>query len=158
MGDLNFTTPLDIKKNKAALRKWKEVIKIYKDAGLTVVSSTDTGVIARYCILYSEYWQLTEYRRQISDIDFSNDDESELMALTDGEFSRSRARRLWKLIESFVSLDALGKLDDKINRKLKAILDIEDRIFLNPAAKVRTLPIRRKPKENDEMGAMGFDV
>lgn len=158
MGDLKFITPPDIKKNKGALRKWKEVTQIYRAAKLTVVSSTDTGIIARYCMLYSEYWELTEARQRINDLEFPDDDEAELMALTDDEFNRARARRLWGIMEYFTRLDGLLKLDDKINRKLKAILDIEDRIFLNPAAKVRTLPIRRKPKEADELGDLGFEV
>lgn len=158
MGDLKFVTPDDIKRDKLALKKWREVTKIYRDAGLTVVSNTDTGVIARYCMLYSEYWQLLEQRRGINDMEFPEDDEAELMAVTDDEYTRARSRRLWNIMEYFTRLDGLLKLDDKLHRKLKSILDIEDRIFLNPAAKVRTLPIRRKPKETDEMGELGFDV
>ena len=60
--------------------------------------------------------------------------------------------------EYFTSLDGLIKLDKAINTKLKTILDIDDRIFLNPASKVRTLPIRRKPKPEDKLGDMGFEV
>jgi len=158
MGDLNFTAPADIKKDKLALKKWREVVKIYRDAQLTVVSNTDTGAIARYCILYSEYWQLSEQRRKISAFDFPDDDTNEILAITDDDYSRARSRRLYNIMEYFTRLDGLLKLDDKINRKLKAILDIEDRIFLNPAAKVRTLPIKRKPKEPDGIGDLGFDV
>jgi phage terminase small subunit len=158
MGDLKFTTPADVKKDKLALKKWREVIGIYKAARLTVVSNTDTGAIARYCILYSEYWQLTEQRRKIAAFDFPDDDSNEILAITDDEYSRARSRRLYNIMEYFTRLDGLLKLDDKINRKLKAILDIEDRIFLNPAAKVRTLPIKRKPKEADGIGDLGFDV
>ena len=158
MGDLNFTTPADIKKDKLALKKWREVIGIYKAANLTVVSNTDTGVIARYCMLYSEYWQLTDQRRKIAAFDFPDDDSAELMAITDDEYSRARSRRLYNVMEYFTRLDGLLKLDDKIHRKLKSILDIEDRIFLNPAAKVRTLPIKRKSKEENPIGDLGFDV
>ena len=88
MGDLNFKAPDDIKKNKLALKKWKEVTKIYQDAGLTVVSTTDTGAIARYCILYAEYWELQEQRRQIGALDFPANDEAEIMAETDAEYRR----------------------------------------------------------------------
>jgi len=158
MGTLNFSVPSDVKKDKLALKKWHEVIKIYKDAGLTIVSSTDTGVIARYCMLYSEYWQLLETRRAISDMDFPEDDMVEMMALSEAEYRAARARRLWSIMEYFTRLDGLLRLDDKIHRKLKTILDIEDRIFLNPASKVRTLPIRRKPEEKDHLEDLGFNV
>lgn len=158
MGDLHFITPPDVRNNQLAMRKWREVIKIYRDAGLTVVSNTDTGVIARYCILYAEYWELEAIRDEIKEFKLDNDDKNELMAESDAEFSRERARRLWNLMDYFTRLDGLLKLDDKIHRKLKTILDIEDRIFLNPAAKVRTLPIKRKAKEKDELGDLGFDV
>ena len=158
MGDLNFSVPANVKKTPGAMRKWREVTKIYKDAGLTIVSSTDSGVIGRYCMLYSEYDELIEQRRLISDLDFPGDDMDEIMAETDAEYRHTRARRLWNIMEYFTKLDGLLKLDKAINTKLKSILDIEDRIFMNPAAKVRTLPIRRKPKEKDEMGDLGFDV
>jgi len=158
MGTLKFSTPADVKKNKGALKKWKEVTKIYQDAGLSVVSSTDNGVIGRYCMLYAEYWELTEQRSIISDLDFPSDDEAEIMAETDAEYRHARARRLWSIMEYFTKLDGILKLDAAINKKLKMILDIEDRIFLNPAAKVRTLPIKRKPKPKNELGDLGFDV
>lgn len=157
-GDLSFHTPDDIKKDKLALKKWREVTKIYKDAELTVVSNTDTGIIARYCKLYSEYWQLLDVRQQINDFPFPETDEQELLAETDAEYRRDRARRLWNIMEYLTRLDGVFKIDDKIHRKLKAILSIEDRIFLNPAAKVRTLPIRRKKPEKDPVSEMGFNV
>ena len=158
MGDLNFSVPESVKKNKAAFKKWCEVTKIYKEARLTVVSSTDNGVIGRYCMLYAEYDELIEQRRLISDLDFPADDMDEIIAETDAEYRHARACRLWNILEYFTKLDGLLKLDKAINTKLKSILDVEDRIFMNPAAKVRTLPIRRKPKEKDEMGDLGFDV
>lgn len=158
MGDLKFSVPASVKKTPGALRKWNEVTKIYKAARLTVVSSTDNGVIGRYCMLYAEYDELIEQRRLISDLNFPGDDIDEIMAMTDAEYRRARARRLWGIVEYFTKLDGLLKLDKAINTKLKSILDVEDRIFMNPAAKVRTLPIRRKPKAKDEMGDMGFDV
>ncbi len=158
MGTLNFFVPANVKKIPGAMRKWREVTKIYKAARLTVVSSTDSGVIGRYCMLYAEYDELIEQRRLISDLDFPADDMDEILAETDAEYRRARARRLWNIMEYFTKLDGLLRLDKAINTKLKAILDVEDRIFMNPAAKVRTLPIRRKPKAKDEMGDMGFDV
>lgn len=158
MGNLNFSLPPELKSNQVAIRKWREVTKIYKEAGLTVVSSTDNGVIGRYCILYSEFVELVERRAQISNLEFPEEDEAEILALTMEEFNEARAKRLWRIMEYFTGLDGLLKIDKFINAKSKSILDIEDRIFMNPAAKVRTLPIQRKAREKDPMGELGFDV
>ncbi|NIV03315.1 hypothetical protein GWN26_02550 [Candidatus Saccharibacteria bacterium] len=91
-------------------------------------------------------------------MEFPDDDIDEILALTEIEYRACRARRLWNIMEFFTRLDGLLKLDEKIHRKLKTILDIEDRIFLNPAAKVRTLPIKRKPKETGESPLDEFNV
>ena len=158
MGDLNFSTPPEIKKDAVAMRKWREVTKIYTEAGLTLVSSTDNGVIGRYCELYSEYITLLAHRSRMSNAKFPADDMVEIMAMTEEEYGRARAKRLWGLLDYYTSLDGLLRIDTAINAKAKAILVIEDRIFLNPASKVRTLPIRRKEKEKSAAEAAGFDV
>lgn len=158
MGEVKFTPPDSVRRNAPALKKWNEITGIYRKSGLTLVTSTDNGVLGRYCQLYAEYENLVEQRRAASAISLPVDDTAELLALTETEYQRERAARLWGLLEYFTSLDGVLKLDDKINRKAEAILKIEDRIFLNPAAKVRTLPIKRKPKDDGGLGGLGFDV
>jgi hypothetical protein len=158
MGQLKFTPPPEVKKNKIAMRKWREVTKIYKDAKLTVVSSTDSGVLGRYCLLNAEYEHLIQQRALICSLDFPEEIEEELLEATGEGFNKAQAGRLWKLMKYFTGLDGIIKIDKIINAKVKAILDIEDRIFLNPAAKVRTLPIQHKAKVKDPVGDMGFDV
>lgn len=158
MGEVKFTAPAEVKRDKIAFAKWREIVKIYKDSGLTLVTSTDNGVLARYCMLHSEYINLVDQRLALSNFELPADDTKEIMAISEEEYSRERATRLWDIMDYFSSLDGLLKLDDKINRKCDAILKIEDRIFLNPAAKVRTLPIKKRPKEKSELGDLGFDV
>ena len=158
MGNLEFSPPRAVKENPVAMRKWDEVTKIYKDAALTFVSSTDNGAIGRYCMLNAEYEDLINHRKQINGLKFPEDIEELIMNSIEETASKARARRLWQLIQYFTGLDGLIKIDKIINAKVKAILDIEDRIFLNPAAKVRTLPIQRKQKEKDPVEEMGFDV
>ena len=158
MGEVSFTAPDAVKKSKEAFTKWKEVTKIYRDSGLLLVSSTDNGVLGRYCLLYADYWDLVEQRRIVSGFSMPAKDTEDLVKLTEDQFNHDRARQLWSIMECFTSLDGLLKLDKAINAKVKSILDVEDRIFLNPASKVRTLPIKKKSKETDELGDMGFDV
>lgn len=157
MGSVSFSASGVVKKSKAAFRKWKEITKIYRESGLYLVSSTDNGVLARYCLMYAEYEKLVEQRQLISDLEYP-DEIDEVLVITDAEYTRARAKRLWDIMEYFTSLDGVLKLDKAINAKAKSILDIEDRIYLNPAAKVKTLPIKRKPKEKDALGDMGFSV
>lgn len=158
MGVTKFTAPEHLKDDIQAMIKWREITKIYKESGLVLVSSTDNGVLARYCQLHSEYIELIMQRRLISRLEFPDDDTAEILAVTNDEYVRERARRLWSIMEYFTCLDGLLKINDKINAKCKAILSVEDRIFLNPAAKVKTLPIKRKRDKADELGDAGFNV
>jgi len=158
MGDLDFIAPDEVKHNTAALRKWREVTKIFKEAGLTVVSSTDCGVIGRYCMLYAEYWALLKERKAISDFELPDDDMQEIMAITEFVYERDRGRRLWGVVEYFTRLKGLLELDRAINAKQKAILDVEDRIFLNPAAKARKLAIKKRAAKVDPLEKLGFKV
>jgi len=158
MGDLEFTAPDDVKRDPVAMRKWREVTGIFREAGLSVVSSTDSGVIGRYCTMYSEYLQLRRIRDELETFELPLDDSQEILATLEHEYSRARARRLWDTLEFFNSLDGLIKLDRAINQKQKAVLDIEDRIFLNPAAKARKLNIKNRPARSDKLADMGFDV
>ncbi len=158
MGEIRFTPSEAVKKNPEAMTKWREVTKIYLDSGLKLVSSTDNGVLARYCLLHADYWDLVEQRRIISTLKFPLEDELEISKLTGELLTRKKAERVYALILYFTSLDGVIKLDKAINAKAKSILYIEDRIFLNPAAKVRTIPIKRKDKIKDPLEKMGFDV
>jgi len=158
MGDLDFIAPEDVKRNALAMRKWREVTKIYTEAGLSVVSSTDSGVIGRYCTLYAEYLQLRQQREAVAAFELPDDDVQEILARTDAEYNRERARRLWGIVEYFVNLKGLLEIDRAINAKQKAVLDIEDRIFLNPAAKARKLNIKRQATKTDALADKGFDV
>lgn len=158
LGDLEFIAPDEVKHNPAAYRKWREVIKIYQEAGLSVVSSTDCGVIGRYCMLYSEYQGLLKARRDVSDFTLPDDDIHEILATTEEAFGRARAQRLWGVVEYFTRLKGLLDIDRAINAKQKALLDVEDHLFLNPASKARKLNVTTKHPEAGELGKLGFDV
>lgn len=157
MGTANFTAPAEVKGNPEAFKKWKEVTKIYQDAGLLVVSSTDNGVIGRYCMIYSEYLDLLKVRSELSGFELP-----EKMATDFDELARDaldkKADFVFRLIQYTFSVQAILKVDTAINTKLKTLLDLEDRIFLNPAAKVRGLPVKTKEKKKDKIADLGFDV
>lgn len=55
-----------VKNDVNAFKRWKEIIKIYKDVDF--VSSGDVGMLARYCMTHSEYLRLLETRNRITSL------------------------------------------------------------------------------------------
>ena len=55
-----------------------------------------------------------------------------------------------------ISLDDLIKLDSLINKKMDLLTKMEDRLFLNPLAKIKNVPKKEEEKE-DPLVAKGFD-
>lgn len=158
VGDMDFIAPDEVKQNHMALRKWREVIKIFKESGLTAVSSTDCGVIGRYCMLYAEYWELLRERKALAAFELPSDDMQEIMAITQAEYNREKARRLWGVVEYFTKLKGLLELDRAINAKQKALLEVENCIYLNPAAKARKGNIQHQNSGASSGELEGFDV
>ena len=161
IGEFVFVPVSEVKTHKKSLAKWREITKIYKaaeDQLGTYISSSDNGILNRYCVLYGEYLDLVTKRRELNSFELPPEDQVAAMLMCHEEYNAYRARKLWGIMEYMTSLNALLKLDGAIDRKAKAILDLEDRIFLNPAAKVRTLPIKKKKPKKDPAEAMGFDV
>jgi len=138
-----------------ARAKWREVVAIYKNSGLNIASSADVGAIARYCQVYGEYYDLLEQRERLKATDCVSEDELE------GELgcdvNDRRRQRLLEKIDFLVSLSGLLQVDSAINKKMDQILKLEDRLFLNPLAKVRNVPKHpAKHKEQSPLEAAGF--
>jgi len=160
LGEFVFKPTPEVKQHPRALQKWREITRIYKKAEDqigTYLSDTDNGILNRYCIATAEWIDMVNRRRELAAFELPPEDSTEAILMCQEEYNTYRAKKLWCLMEYTVSLSALLKLDSAIDRKLKAILDLEDRIFLNPAAKVRTLPIKRH-KKRDPADDLGFDV
>lgn len=118
-----------IREDKIALKKWNEVIKIFEN--FKFVTDVDSGFIERYCITFSEYMQLIETKKEIIDNGKTNLD-------------------IYGLMEDI-------NLHQHINRKLEVLLKYEDRLFLNPASRIKNIPAKpEKKKEVDPADKMGF--
>jgi phage terminase small subunit len=157
MGDLNFVCPEEVKNDVVAHRKWRETIKIFQEAKLDVISSTDSGIIGRYCTMYSEYIELIGRRKQLAAFELPEDNDQEMLAITEYEYGREKAKRLWRILEYFTSLKGLTEIDKNINAKQKTLTDLEDKLFLTPASKARKLKIKKKSSEADPLKQKGFD-
>ena len=156
LGVIKYTAPDYVKNNTEANKKWNEITNLYKRAGIQFVSSSDNGVMGRYCVIYSEYIDLVERRRILSNLEFPEDLGIVEKELT--EVDRFRTERLFTLMDYLVATKGILELDKAINAKCKTLLDLENTLFLNPLAKIRAVPVQKKPKKQDEAKSAGFDV
>ena len=52
LGDKKLVCPSYVRADKEAHKKWKEIVKLYKN--IDFVSSADVGMMARYCVTFSD--------------------------------------------------------------------------------------------------------
>lgn len=133
-----------IKKDAVAHAKWKQCLKQYKEAeadGITLFSTSDAGVLAMYCKTYSEYERLLNSYQSIENISYDSEDLDEYIEETD-IFSI----KIKKQLRAMIAVDGLLRIETAINKKMDMLLKMQDRLFLNPLAKVKNVP---KPKEKE---------
>lgn len=139
-GDNSLECPGYLKKDFEALEKWKEILIVYKDVDF--VSSGDVGLLARYCMTHSEYIDLLNRRLRIDDI--SNDcDDAENYIKNQEDFNYILKN---KILDAMSTSAVLG-IDTAINKKMDMLIKMEDRLFLNPLAKIKNVPKEVKEEE-----------
>ena len=139
----------------AAAKKWREMVKLYQ--GFDFVRSGDVGMLERYCVAYAEYLDLVEHRGRIRDMELDEMDERLLEKVLPEVYSRQRAVKTFEKIDYILSVAGLLALDKAINAKMDALVKMEDRLFLNPVAKIKNVP-KTPEKKVDAAAEMGFDV
>lgn len=122
-----------VKRDVNAFKKWKEILKVYKDVDF--VSSGDVGMLARYCMTHSEYLRLLDSRKHLEALETDWSNHRDIIP-EDLSFQ----------IERILKLNPLLQLEAAINKKMDLLLKMEDRSFLNPLAKVKNVP--KAPKED----------
>lgn len=122
-GSQDFRTTARVRRDKIALVKWKEIVKLYRDYGVEFVSTSDAAIIERYCLTYSEYMKLIDVRAKIEDV---------------------AGRKGADVVNTYKAQSDLG-IDNAINKKSDMLTKIEDRLFLNPLSKLRNVS-----KKSDE--------
>jgi len=59
IGDYNFKASNIIKKDPVALKKWNEIVKLFTEPEpLGLISTSDSGLMERYCLTYAEYIEM----------------------------------------------------------------------------------------------------
>lgn len=153
LGEHRLVCPAYVKANKAAHRKWKEIAKLYKD--IDFVSSADVGMMARYCVAFAEYLDLVGHRAKVAAIEIDVDDAADAVEALAVKYGTRRAERLFAKVEYLLSVNGLLAIDKAINAKMQTLVQMEDRLFLNPLAKVRNIPKREEPQK-DPLADKGF--
>lgn len=154
-GDRKLKCPEFVKNDAAAYKKWREITSIYKD--FDFVSSGDSGLLARYCKSFSEYQDLLQSYQRIKEIHY---DMAALDEALDGAYmdDENEERRLFsakvkKQLRDMISVNALLSVEAAINKKMDMLIKMEDRLFLNPLAKVKSIPKQQKEEPQESKWA-----
>ena len=154
-GNDKLVCPKHIKNNKNAYAKWKELIRLYKD--FNFVASGDIGMLGRYCMAYSEYLDLIERRAIINQLSINIEEHYYIeKELKDAGVPEKRIEKMREKYEFILSIGGLIALDKAINAKMDALVKMEDRLFLNPLAKIKNVPKKPPEEEKTELDQNGF--
>jgi phage terminase small subunit len=141
--------PAFVSKDKTASKLWNDLIKEYKSAaeqGVELLTSSDVGMLAMYCKTYSEYERLLVQYQRIENITIDVDVLDEFIdqaELDGGEVNYKALRYLSQL----ATVEGILKIETAINKKMDMLLKMQDRLFLNPLAKVKNV---LKPKKDEK--------
>lgn len=149
-GGQEINCPDYVLKNGDALDKWAEISTLYD--GFDFVSAGDAGLIGRYCMTYAEYMDLIARRRRIDQIAQNCDDVDQYLSDNDEEFNFHLRKKLLDLC----STAGVLSLDTAINKKMEMLIKMEDRLFLNPLAKIKNVPKQQEEMPQDPMQKAGF--
>ena len=141
--------PSFVKADELAMKCWKNHLKEYKLAavqGVDLITSSDIGMFARYCKTQAEYERLLKSYQSIDRIAYDNTELDDYIEGSD-EFNL----KVKKQLRSMISVDALLRIEAAINKKMDMLIKMEDRLFLNPLAKIKNVP---KPKKEEKKSAM----
>jgi phage terminase small subunit len=132
LGDRKLKLPAVIKETPEAYKKWKEILKVFKETDL--VTSADIRPITDYCLLVAEVKDLRKLKSKMMQPDPVD------------------------LFGGIIVADVKGmlELDSAINRKLDALLKLEDRLFLNPVSRTKNIPKKEQEKFISPLEARGF--
>lgn len=125
---INFKESPAVKADPIAHKEFLRLKKLYKH--IQYVDGLDEQIINRYCLMVSEEKGLLGMIEQVKqDIDQADDQET-----------RSE---LYKTYSNILN---------KLNKTRDMLMKIEDRLFLNPAARIKSIP--KKPPEEEKESPM----
>lgn len=140
--------PEYVKSDTIAYKQWKDCLKEYKAAaqqGVELLTSSDVGLLAMYCKTYSEYERLLKQYQRIEKIAINEDVLLEYFEKF--EEANEFEARAQMYLSQLASIEGILKIETAINKKMDMLLKMQDRLFLNPLAKIKNVP---KPKKEEK--------
>lgn len=140
--------PEYVKSDTIAYKQWKDCLKEYKAAsqqGVDLLTSSDVGLLAMYCKTYSEYEKLLKQYQRIENIAINEDILNDYFEKMEGIEEFEGRAQLY--LSQLASIEGILKIETAINKKMDMLLKMQDRLFLNPLAKIKNVP---KPKEKEK--------
>ncbi|MFD1777024.1 P27 family phage terminase small subunit [Paenibacillus rhizophilus] len=137
--------PTFVKNDVIAFTHWKQCMKEYKAAAaqdINLLTSSDVGLLAMYCKTYAEYERLQKSYQTIDKVAYDSEELDEY--IDDSEEFNTKVK---KQLRNMIAVDGLLRIETAINKKMDMLLKMQDRLFLNPLAKVKNVP---KPKKKEE--------
>lgn len=140
--------PPFVKNDVNAYTYWKYCMKEYKEAAkqdIDLLTTSDVGLLAMYCKTYSEYERLLKQYQRLENIAVNEDvlhDYFEKMEEVE-EFEA----RAQMYLSQLASIEGILKIETAINKKMDMLLKMQDRLFLNPLAKVKNVPKSKKDEK-----------
>lgn len=125
---IKFKESPAVKSDPVAHKEFLRLKKLYKN--IQYIDGLDEQAINRYCLMISEEKQL---KQQIED----------MREAVNAMESPTSQMELYKLINSLIT---------KLNQVRVMILKLEDRLFLNPTARIRAIP--KQPQEEEKKSPM----
>lgn len=148
--------PSFVKNDVVAFSHWKQCLKEYKAAAeqnIELLTSSDVGLLAMYCRTYSEYEKLLNQYQKLEKIAINQDVFEEYF---EGIYEKAAANdedvklfgiKAQMYLSQLASMDGILKIETAINKKMDMLIKMQDRLFLNPLSKVKSVP---KPKKDDK--------
>ncbi|MDH6674693.1 phage terminase small subunit [Paenibacillus sp. LBL] len=140
--------PEYVKSDTIAYKQWKDCLKEYKAAsqqGVDLLTSSDVGLLAMYCKTYSEYEKLLKQYQRIENIAINEDILNDYFEKMEGIEEFEGRAQLY--LSQLASIEGILKIETAVNKKMDMLLKMQDRLFLNPLAKIKNVP---KPKEKEK--------
>ncbi|WP_312118141.1 terminase [Brevibacillus reuszeri] len=148
--------PAFVKNDVIAFAHWKQCLKEYKAAAeqnIELLTSSDVGLLAMYCRTYSEYEKLLNQYQKLEKIAIDQNvfeeyfDEIYAKAEANDEDVKAFGLRAQMYLSELASIEGVLKIETAINKKMDMLIKMQDRLFLNPLSKVKSVP---KPKKDDK--------
>lgn len=141
--------PAYVRNDKTAAKLWRELIKEYKSAaaqGVELLTSSDVGLLGRYCKTFSEYERLLEAHQRIEKIAEDTSNLNHFIQQQEDFVAEAMSQ-----LAQLASIDGILKVERAINQKMDQLVKMEDRLFLNPLAKVKNIPKQAKEPPKSRM-------